>query len=184
MTTNLTAGQAISLGDQQPPPTDVVIGFGWDIITSNSPDPELVPMVLLLDEDEQVIDPDAVAFFNQLTAAAGAVQYVTGDDQEQVDIHLPAVPAYAKTLLFLLFINPDPRRASTFRSVRHANASISTADGDTLARVNIDTSSVENSDAVVVAELYRYQGQWKFRALGQGHTGGVQSIATTFGFTI
>lgn len=184
MTSNLTAGQSISLADQQPPPTDVVLGFGWDVITSNSPDPELVPMVLLLDDDEQVITPDAVAFFNQLSAAAGAVQYVTGDDQEQVDIHLPAVPAEAKTLLFLLFINPDPRRPGTFRSVRHANASISLPTGKTLARVNIDTSSVENADAVVVAELYRYQGQWKFRALGQGHTGGVHGIATTFGFTL
>jgi tellurium resistance protein TerD len=184
MTTNLTPGLAISLADQQPPPTDVVIGFGWDIIASNSPDPELVPMVLLLDEDEQVIDPDAVAFFNQLTAAAGAVQYVTGDDQEQVDIHLPAIPAAAQTLLFLLFINPDPRRAGTFRSVRRANANISTPDGNTLARVNVDTSTIENSDAVVIAELYRYKGQWKFRALGQGHTGGVHAIASTFGFTL
>lgn len=141
-------------------------------------------MVLILDEDEQVIDPDAVAFFNQLSAAAGAVQYVTGDDLEQVDIHLPAVPAEAKTLLFLLFINPDPRRPGTFRAVRSARANISTAAGEQLAHVNITTSSIEDADAVVIAELYRYKGQWKFRALGSGYTGGVRAVAETFGFTI
>lgn len=180
---NLDAGQSIALTDTHPNITDVIVGFGWNVVTSNSPDPELVPMVLLLDDDGKVIDPDAVAFFNQLSAAGGAVRYVIGDDQEQVDIHLPGVPDTAANIVFLLFVNPDPRRPGTFRAVRNAYVQLADGDGGSIARASIPTGTAD-VNAVVAAELYRYNGAWKFRALGDGYTGGIQAVANDFGFTL
>ena len=35
--------------------------------------------------------------------------------------------------------------------------------------------------ASVFAELYRYNGEWKFRAVGQGFSGGLEALVNNFG---
>jgi tellurium resistance protein TerD len=37
---------------------------------------------------------------------------------------------------------------------------------------------------MVFGELYRYQAEWKFRAVGQGYASGLAGIAMDFGVTI
>ena len=181
--TTLEAGQNINLTGSNPLLDDIVVGFGWRVIESNTADPEVVPMALLVGTDGHVVNDDAVAFFNQLTTPDGAVQYVTGDDQEQVDITLSAVPADVKSIVFLLFINPDLRSPGTFRAVRNAHVTISDRAMNAIARAPITTG---NSDVnvVVCGELYRYNGNWKFRALGDGYLEGITAVAREYGFTL
>ena len=35
--------------------------------------------------------------------------------------------------------------------------------------------------AMVLGELYRHNGEWKFNAIGQGYSGGLQALCSSFG---
>ena len=45
-----------------------------------------------------------------------------------------------------------------------------------------EDASVET--AMVFGEVYRNSGEWKFRAVGQGFSGGLGPLAQNFGVTI
>lgn len=182
-TSILEAGQNINLTGDNPLLHDIVIGFGWDVIPSNSPDPEIVPMVLLLGENGKVVDDNSVAFFNQLSVGDGAVQYIVGDDQEQVDINLPGIPDTIAKLVFLLFVNPDLRAAGTFRSIRNAYVAVNDRAMNGIATGSIPTGS-SDVNVIICGELYRHTGNWKYRALGDGYLDGITSVARDYGFTL
>jgi tellurium resistance protein TerD len=37
---------------------------------------------------------------------------------------------------------------------------------------------------MIFGELYRYSGEWKFRAVGQGYSSGLRGIALDFGVNV
>jgi len=57
-----------------------------------------------------------------------------------------------------------------------------TATGGVVARFDGIGADVET--ALVLGELYRRQGIWKFRAVGQGYSSGLEGLATDFGITV
>lgn len=59
---------------------------------------------------------------------------------------------------------------------------VDAANGTEIARYDSTDATVET--AFVVGELYRRQGQWKFRAVGQGYGSGLAGLATDFGITV
>ncbi|WP_306190716.1 TerD family protein [Streptomyces sp. MK5] len=56
------------------------------------------------------------------------------------------------------------------------------AAGTSVARFDSTGASVET--AFVLGEFYRRQGAWKFRAVGQGYSSGLEGLATDFGITV
>ncbi|MFK8908149.1 TerD family protein, partial [Streptomyces sp. YS-3] len=56
------------------------------------------------------------------------------------------------------------------------------ASGAELARFDSADATVET--AFILGELYRRQGGWKFRAVGQGYDSGLEGLATDFGITV
>ena len=178
--TPLQAGENTGLGNLI---TDIVVGFGWDIIVSNSPDVELVPSVVLIGSDGRAVDPDAMVFFNQLATPDGSVQYVTNGDQEQVEVSLSIIPENVERLLFVVYVDPDVRRPGTFSSVRSCYIRIADQRDDEIARFTM-TSPVRDASALIFGELYRYKGKWKFRALGDGYAAGMSAVATDFGLVL
>lgn len=167
------------------PTGPILAGFGWKVIARNGPATELTPAAILCGANGQAIDPGSLVFFNQLTStvAADTIQYVTGADQEQIDINLPAVPATVDRIIFTVFVNPDERTPGSFDAVRDPYVRIAGADGTEHARFDVPAPGVRVG-AVNFGELYRHRGAWKFRALGDGYQGGVADVARTFGISL
>ncbi len=46
------------------------------------------------------------------------------------------------------------------------------------------TEEASNNTAMIFAELYRYNSEWKFRAVGQGFEGGLAAMARSYGLTV
>ncbi|WP_327664815.1 MULTISPECIES: TerD family protein [unclassified Streptomyces] len=59
---------------------------------------------------------------------------------------------------------------------------VDAADGAELARYESADATVET--AFVLGELYRRQGAWKFRAVGQGYDSGLAGLARDYGITV
>lgn len=177
----LDLGQNVALNDLAYGLDDLTVGFGWTITQPSGPQVEVVPAVMLLDPAGKAYAPDALAFHNQLSAGDGAV--IVGDDDEQVDLTLSRVPAGVAKLIFIAFVDPDVRKPGTFDAVTEAYIRLLDRTGAELLRFTIPTQPF-GSTAVNFGELYRYEGAWKFRALGDGYVGGINDIAAKFGFSL
>ncbi|MFH8492920.1 TerD family protein [Streptomyces coeruleorubidus] len=56
------------------------------------------------------------------------------------------------------------------------------AQGTAVAR--FDNPGATTETAFVLGEFYRRQGAWKFRAVGQGYSSGLEGLATDYGITV
>jgi stress response protein SCP2 len=70
----------------------------------------------------------------------------------------------------------------TFAGVRGLTVIVRDGSGGEIAR--FDPTDLSTETALVLAELYRRQGAWKVRAVGQGYAAGLAGIATDFGITV
>ncbi|MER7112536.1 TerD family protein, partial [Streptomyces sp. NPDC000229] len=60
---------------------------------------------------------------------------------------------------------------------------VNQADGQELARYDL-SEDASTETAMIFGELYRYGGEWKFRAVGQGYASGLRGIALDFGVNV
>lgn len=180
MVTQLVAGGNTSLTADNPLLKELIVGFGWNVIASNGPAAELVPSAIMCGEDGKAVSDEHFVFFNQLATPDGSVQYVQGDDQEQIDVNLSLVPEKVTKIVFVVYVDPDVRKPRTFSAVRNSYVRVADKEGRDIVRYNVDTD-VSQSTAVIFGELYRYKGSWKFRALGQGYSHGLLGVAKDFG---
>jgi tellurium resistance protein TerD len=192
MAVSLSKGQKVDLTKTNPGLTSVVVGLGWDTNKyDGGKDFDLDSSVFLLGENGKVTNEADFIFYNNPQGANGAVVH-TGDnrtgagdgDDEAVKINLAAVPANVQRIAFTITIHDAETRSQNFGQVSNAYARIyNEANGEELTRYDLgEDFSIET--AVVVGELYRHSGEWKFSAIGSGYQGGLTALATDFGLSI
>jgi stress response protein SCP2 len=76
----------------------------------------------------------------------------------------------------------DGSGPSTFASVRGLSVTVRSRTGNDIAR--FDPTGLTRETALILVELYRRQGAWKVRAVGQGYDSGLAGIATDFGIDV
>ena len=106
-----------------------------------------------------------------------------GDD-EQIKVNLSAVPMSVDKIDFTVTIYEADARNQNFGQVSNAYIRVvDEANGTELIRYDLgEDFSIET--AVVVAELYRYNGEWKFNAIGSGFQGGLAALCQNFGINV
>ncbi|WP_040208521.1 TerD family protein [Neobacillus jeddahensis] len=192
MAVSLSKGQKVDLTKTNPGLTNVVVGLGWDTNKyDGGNDFDLDSSIFLLGENGKVTNETDFVFYNNPQGANGAVVH-TGDnrtgagdgDDEQVKINLSAVPANVQRIAFTITIHDADSRNQNFGQVSNSYARIfNEATGEELIRYDLgEDFSIET--AIVVGELYRHNGEWKFSAIGSGYQGGLAALATDFGLSI
>ncbi|MGG3562507.1 TerD family protein [Neobacillus rhizosphaerae] len=192
MAVSLSKGQKVDLTKTNPGLTNVVVGLGWDTNKyDGGNDFDLDSSVFLLGENGKVTNETDFVFYNNPQGANGAVVH-TGDnrtgagdgDDEQVKINLTTVPANIQRIAFTITIHEADSRNQNFGQVSNSYARIfNEATGEELIRYDLgEDFSIET--AIVVGELYRHNGEWKFSAIGSGYQGGLAALATDFGLSV
>ena len=103
-----------------------------------------------------------------------------GDD-EQIKLTLQTLPADVEKIAFCVTIYDGEDRRQNFGMVSNAFVRIENdADGRELLRYDL-SEEMSMETAAIFGELYRYQGEWKFRAVGQGFSGGLEALVKNFG---
>jgi tellurium resistance protein TerD len=192
MAISLSKGQKVDLTKTNPGLTNVVVGLGWDTNKyDGGNDFDLDSSVFLLGENGKVTNETDFVFYNNPKGANGAVEHTgdnrTGDgdgDDEQVKISLNTIPDSIPRVTFTITIHDAAARSQNFGQVSNAYARIfNEATGEELIRYDLgEDFSIET--AVVVGELYRHNGEWKFSAIGSGYQGGLAALATDFGLQV
>lgn len=186
---NLSKGQKVDLTKSNPGLVNVTVGLGWDTNKyDGGKDFDLDSSVFLLDGSGKCVSEKDFVFYNNATGGNGSVVH-TGDnltgegdgDDEQVNINLSTVPASVEKVSFCITIHDAEARVQNFGQVSNSYVRILNKDTqEELIRYDLgEDFSIET--AVVVGELYRHNGEWKFNAIGSGYQGGLASLVSDFG---
>lgn len=190
MVVSLAKGQKVDLTKSNPGLTKVKVGLGWDTNKYDGNDEfDLDASIFLLEGNGKVSGPEGFVFYNNATGGNGSVVH-SGDnltgagdgDDEVVDIDLAAVPASIEKVTFSVTIHDAEARGQNFGMVSNAFIRVFT-DSEELIRYDLgEDFSIET--ALVVGELYRHSGEWKFAAVGSGYQGGLAALCNDFGLDI
>jgi len=188
MAVNLTKGGNVSLTKQAPGMTQVRFGLGWDARTTDGAPFDLDALALVVGASGKVLSQGHFVFFNNLKSPDGAVEHMgdnrtgagEGDDESLV-VHLPSLPAEAEKIVFAVTIYEAEKNNQNFGQV--SNAFIRAVDASTDSEImRFDLSEDYSTETTVIfGELYRREGEWKFRAVGAGYSAGLQGLVQDYG---
>jgi tellurium resistance protein TerD len=191
MGVTLAKGGNVSLSKAAPNLTQVRIGLGWKARSTTGAAFDLDASALLC-ENGRVLGDEYFVFYNNLKSPDGSVEHTGdelvggtgGEDDETVLVDLTLVPAHVDKIVFPVSIYDADPRQQTFGQVTDAYIRVlNQQDGQELARYDL-TEDASSETAMIFGELYRREGEWKFRAVGQGYASGLRGIALDFGVNV
>lgn len=160
------------------PASVVRVEVGWQ---SGAGVPDADASALLL-AGAKVRSDDDFVFYNQAVHPSGAVRH-EGKQQgptviDALSVNLAQVEPQIETIV--LAASADGGTFGQFHGlyIRVIDA----VGGGEVAR--FDSTGATTETAFVLGELYRRQGAWKFRAVGQGYDSGLAGLATDFGISV
>ena len=191
MAISLSKGGNVSLTKEAPGVESIAVGLGWDARATDGMDFDLDASCFMLNSNGKVRSDADFIFYNQLKSACGSVEH-TGDnrtgsgegDDETLYVELNKVPADVQKLAFTVTIHEADIRKQNFGMVN--NAYIRVIDRKTdkeIARYDLSEDASTNT-AMIFGEVYRYNNEWKFKAIGQGYDGGLRPLALNYGVNI
>lgn len=192
MPINLTKGQKVNLSKDNPGLKNIMVGLGWDVNAFDSgADFDLDASAFLAGANGKCpMDKDFI-FYGNLEHESGAVKHMgdnlTGEgdgDDEQIEVDLSLVPGNIEKIAFTVTIYEAEARRQNFGQVSNAYIHImDTATNTELLRFDLgEDFSIET--AVVVGELYKHNGEWKFNAIGSGYQGGLAALCANYGVDV
>lgn len=179
MSVNLTKGQKISLaktaGNEL---RKVVMGLGWDAkkaggffgFGSKTQEIDLDASCVLFDTGGQFTD---AVWFKQLRSKDGSITH-TGDnrtgagdgDDEQIIVDLGSVPANVKTLVFVV----NSFTGQNFSQIENASCRVvDQSSNNEIAKYDLGAGG--SHTAMIMAKVYRHEGDWKMHAIGEHASG-------------
>lgn len=184
----LRRGGNASLKKEAPGLKAILIGLGWDARTDDGTPFDLDACVFLTGADGKVRHDVDLVFYNNLRSADGSVEHLgdhrTGDgegDDEVIKVDLTRVAPDVAKIVIGVTIHAAEGRGQSFGMVKSARARVLNAETQAeLGRYEL-TDEAKDETALIFAELYRHEGDWKFRAVGQGFRLGLGALAASMG---
>ena len=150
----------------------VLVRLGW------SGGVDLDASALLLTASGKVRNDDDFVFYNQPRSVDGSVTHQgKSGTVDSLQVDLAALPAEIETVAIAASTDGTP-----IGQASGLHLTVTDAAGPELVRFDITDATSET--AFVFGELYRRQGVWKFRAVGQGWSSGLAGLATDYGISV
>ena len=190
MAINLSKGQRISLEKVSPGLVQIFIGLGWDInVTDTGSDFDIDASLFLVDSNEKLISDQHFIFYNnqispdpeQSIQQRGDNRTGAGDgDDEIIDVNLKTVPTNIDKVIITVTIHEADKRSQNFGQVSNAFVRIVNCENEKeIIRYDL-TEDFSIETALIMAELYRKDGEWRMNAVGAGYEGGLQALVDRF----
>ncbi|MCC0177450.1 TerD family protein [Waterburya agarophytonicola K14] len=190
MAINLSKGQRISLEKASPGLKQIFIGLGWDInVTDTGSDFDIDASLFLIDSNEKIISDQHFIFYNnpispdpeQSIQQRGDNRTGAGEgDDEIIDVNLKTVPTDIDKVIVAVTIHEAAERQQNFGQVSNAFVRIVNAENEQeVIRYDL-TEDFSIETALIMAELYRKDGEWRMNAVGAGYEGGLQALVDRY----
>lgn len=181
MSVKLQKGQKVSLSKEHAELSKIIVGLGWDevkrprkLFAMKPQDIDCDAFALLLVDGKLINDRDIV-YFGNLKHKSGAVEHMgdnltgAGDgDDEQIFIDLDKVPSQYDRIVLAVNIYHAHSRKQHFGMIQNAFIRlVDERNNNEMCIYNL-TENYSEQTALLFGEVYRYNGEWKFSAVGQG----------------
>jgi len=191
MPVSLSKGGNVSLSKEAPGLKDIVIGLGWDTRSTDGSAFDLDASMFMLKTDEKVRGDGDFIFYNNMKSGDGSVEHLgdntTGEgegDDEQIKVNLDSVPQDVAKLSVGVTIHEADTRNQNFGMVSNAFIRVvNGSDNSEIARYDL-SEDASTETAMLFGEVYRNNNEWKFKAIGQGFTGGLGPMARNYGVSV
>ena len=191
MAISLSKGQKVSLTKEKPGLKNLMVGLGWDVNAFEGADFDLDASAFMVGANGKCPSEKEFIFYSNLKHPSGAVESMGdnrtggGDgDDEQIMVDLSKVPSNIEKIAFTCTIYDADARGQNFGQVNNSFIRIVDQDsGEEVVRYDLgEDFSIET--AIVVGELYKHNGEWKFNAIGNGFQGGLAALCSYYGIDV
>jgi len=168
-------------GGNAPVPADLLsVTFAWspaarDIAADAS--------AYLLTASGKVRSDADMVFYNQPEGGSGGVRLVASGGKGAFEVDLARVPGEIERIVFCVTIHDAQSKGHTLALLDGAEIVVAARGGAAVLRYRPALTNASEA-AMTFGEVYRRNGQWKFRAVGQGFTGGLAPLARSFGIDV
>jgi tellurium resistance protein TerD len=191
MAISLTKGGNVNLSKEAPTMTKMVVGLGWDTRATDGAAFDLDAVGFVLNNTGKVRADSDFIFFNNKQNAEGSVVHGgdnrTGEgdgDDETIIIDLSKMPADVEKVAVCVVIYDAETRKQNFGQVSRAYVRVlNDANQQEVARYDLSEDGSTEA-AMIFGEVYRHNGEWKFKAVGQGFKGGLGPLAASYGVNV
>lgn len=172
MTRELVKASRVRIADLTPG-TDLYLG-----VRLNAPGLAFDISCFGLDAEERLSDDRYFVFFNQPASPEGSVRLLGAQsgDTEAFRVVLPDVPEAVHRLSLTATVDGDGQMSQVVSG--HVRI---VADGVEVGRYSFTGAEFSTERAVMLADLYRRGGEWRFTPVGQGFDGGLRALLENFG---
>ena len=143
----------------------------------NKTEIEIDTAAFLQGNNEKVADEDFI-FYGNPNHNSGSVIHRA----DFIEIDLTKIPQRIEKISFTATIYDADTRKQNFSQINNATLQILGDDVDDVSTFPLKNFSVET--AIVLGEIYRYKGSWKFSATGAGFSGGLAALCKNFGIEV
>ncbi|MBP1203538.1 tellurite resistance protein TerA [Duganella sp. 1411] len=125
-----------------------------------------------LDSADRLSDDRYMVFYNQLASPGDAVRLTLAGERASFAVNLAALPATISKLVFTAALDGG----AIMRALSQGSVTLGG-----VAQFALAGADFQEEKAVILAELYRKDGLWRFGAVGQGFNGGMSALLAHFG---
>jgi len=190
----LEKGERISLEKVAPGVTKVRMDLSWDPMEASPHSTDLDTFATLLDADGKAINTNAMVFYgmskndSKLMSACKSVLH-TGDNltgagdgvDESIKVDLALVPANCESIEFGINIYQAAEKNQNFGQVKHPKVAMVDDSTNTVLKSYEPDEDFSTATAIVIGTLYRREGNWSFKAVGEGSKDGLVTLRTKYG---
>ena len=190
MTISLQKGQKISLEKAAPGISAALVGLGWDVNpTDTGTDFDLDVSLFLLGANDKLVSQEHFIFYNNLTSPDPnqSIQLMgdnkTGEgagDDEAAIVDFRKVPSDVEKITVTVTIHEADKRGQNFGQVNNAYVRLVNVETkNEVLRYDLDEDfSLET--ALIMAEFYRKDNEWRVNAVGSGYEGGLEALLSRY----
>jgi tellurium resistance protein TerD len=186
MTIELIKGGNVNLTKECPILDKVLVKITWEINNTDKKF-DLDAGAFLLDENGKVRTDSDFIFYNCLKEQSQACVIHQWNDikevvvQESFVVSFYKIPLEIKKIPFSLTIYNGAKRKQNFSFLKNASITlIDSTSQEEIVKYNFIDSN-ENITALIFGEIYRHNGDWKFKAIGQGFMEGMPGLEKLYG---
>lgn len=185
MAINLTKGQNVKLNKES---NKIKIGLSWDVKDSGNPFDLDVAAIGLTDKNGNAVSDKYFVYYGNLKSPDNAIIHsgdnLTGEgdgDDEVISFDFSKLDDRVNAIIIVINIYQAKLRKQNFGQVKNPKARLYYSDSNVPDLIYELDEDFSNSTTVEFVMLYKNNGEWKFKAIGEGNENDMKKEIEKFG---
>ena len=159
----------------------ILVAVGWE--PKSVAGMEIDASAFMVKADGKIPDDGHFVFYGSQSSPDGSVRFLpspptgSGSDVQAFEVEPGKVPAAVESIDVCVTIHEGQSRGQSFGGLTGVFARlVDPSSGQEVARFDLPVAGMKET-AITLAKVYRRNGEWKIRAVGQGFAGGLAPLA-------